>query len=58
MSLIFARQIVHTYEGHTADIHLLLPFGSHLVSIDNNSFVIISDIKSEGKLCERQSFFC
>lgn len=42
-------QVVHTYEGHTADVHLLLPFGSHLISVDNTSNVIVWDIQSEGK---------
>ncbi|XP_072048834.1 WD repeat-containing protein 36-like [Amphiura filiformis] len=40
------RQIIHTYEGHVSDVHLLLPFGEHLVSVDEDSQLKIWDIKS------------
>lgn len=50
----FARgkQVMHTYEGHNADVHLLLPFGNHLISVDVDSCVIIWDIRSEGQYSE------
>lgn len=41
-------QVVHTYEGHQADVHLLLPFGDHLISVDKGSAVIIWDVASQG----------
>ena len=41
--------MIHTYEGHSKDIHLLLPFGKHLISVDIDSHVIVWDIESEGK---------
>lgn len=41
-------QVVHTYEGHQADVHLLLPFGDHLISVDKQNAVIIWDVESEG----------
>lgn len=43
-------QVVHTYEGHQADVHLLLPFGDHLISVDKENAVIIWDVESEGKV--------
>ncbi|XP_069748854.1 WD repeat-containing protein 36 [Narcine bancroftii] len=45
----FARNkdIVHTYEGHNAEVHLLLPFGDHMVSVDRDNTLIIWDVKSE-----------
>ncbi|XP_030844330.1 WD repeat-containing protein 36 [Strongylocentrotus purpuratus] len=41
------QKVVHTYNGHTSDVHLLLPFGDHLVSIDADSNLKIWDIQSE-----------
>lgn len=40
-------EVVHTYEGHQADVHLLLPFGDHLISVDKQNAVIIWDVESE-----------
>ncbi|KAG7314833.1 hypothetical protein KOW79_022136 [Hemibagrus wyckioides] len=40
-------EVVHTYEGHQADVHLLLPFGDHLISVDKDNAVIIWDVESE-----------
>ncbi|XP_060608574.1 WD repeat-containing protein 36-like isoform X2 [Ruditapes philippinarum] len=48
------RQVIHVYEGHTADVHLLLPFGNHLISVDVDSSVIVWDIKSQGQYSEIQ----
>ncbi|KAI5089160.1 WD repeat-containing protein 36 [Silurus meridionalis] len=45
-------EIVHTYEGHQADIHLLLPFGDHLISVDKENAVIIWDVESEDEYLE------
>ncbi|KAG8598191.1 hypothetical protein GDO81_002524 [Engystomops pustulosus] len=44
----FARnkEIIHTYKGHESDIHLVLPFGDHVISVDTNNTVIVWDILS------------
>ncbi|XP_057214990.1 WD repeat-containing protein 36 isoform X2 [Triplophysa rosa] len=41
------KEVVHTYTGHEADVHLLLPFGDHLISVDRENVVIIWDVESE-----------
>ncbi|CAH2297181.1 WD repeat-containing 36 [Pelobates cultripes] len=45
----FARnkEVVHTYKGHEAEIHLVQPFGDHVISIDANNVIIIWDVKTE-----------
>ncbi|XP_072570982.1 WD repeat-containing protein 36 isoform X2 [Paramormyrops kingsleyae] len=45
----FARnkEVVHTYTGHGADVHLLQPFGDHIISVDRNNVVIVWDVQSE-----------
>ncbi|XP_077146374.1 WD repeat-containing protein 36 [Ranitomeya variabilis] len=45
----FARnkEVVHTYKGHDAEIHLVLPFGDHVISVDTNNTVIIWDVQSQ-----------
>nr|XP_028604268.1 WD repeat-containing protein 36 [Podarcis muralis] len=45
----FARnkEVVHTYKGHRADVHLILPFGDHLISVDRDNILIIWDVQSE-----------
>uniref|UniRef100_A0ABK0L8C6 WD repeat domain 36 n=1 Tax=Rattus norvegicus TaxID=10116 RepID=A0ABK0L8C6_RAT len=45
----FARnkEIVHTFKGHKAEIHLLQPFGDHVISVDTDSVLIIWHIYSE-----------
>ncbi|XP_017765765.1 PREDICTED: WD repeat-containing protein 36 isoform X2 [Eufriesea mexicana] len=40
-------EIKHTYRGHEFTVHVLLPFGPHLISVDENSNVKIWDIKTE-----------
>ncbi|XP_077062492.1 WD repeat-containing protein 36 [Siphateles boraxobius] len=42
-----SKEVVNTYKGHQADVHLLLPFGDHLISVDKDNVVIIWDIASE-----------
>ncbi|XP_072173327.1 WD repeat-containing protein 36-like [Diadema setosum] len=41
------QKVVHTYTGHEANVHLLLPFGDHLISADEDSCLKIWDIESE-----------
>uniref|UniRef100_A0A7M4EF90 WD repeat domain 36 n=1 Tax=Crocodylus porosus TaxID=8502 RepID=A0A7M4EF90_CROPO len=45
----FARnkEVVHIYEGHKADIHLLQPFGDHVISVDVDNVLIVWDVQSE-----------
>ncbi|XP_003223040.1 WD repeat-containing protein 36 [Anolis carolinensis] len=45
----FARnkEVVRTYKGHKADIHLLMPFGDHVISVDRDNVLIIWDVQSE-----------
>ncbi|XP_073933073.1 WD repeat-containing protein 36 isoform X2 [Castor canadensis] len=45
----FARnkEVVHTFKGHKAEIHLLQPFGDHIISVDSDSVLIIWHIYSE-----------
>lgn len=40
-------ELKHTYQGHKDNIHLMLPFGAHLLSIDNGNELRVWDIKSE-----------
>ncbi|CAC5374475.1 UTP21 [Mytilus coruscus] len=42
------KQVLRTYEGHEYPVHLLLPFGNHLISVDTGSNVKVWDIHSEG----------
>ncbi|XP_062844589.1 WD repeat-containing protein 36 [Trichomycterus rosablanca] len=41
------REVVNTYEGHQADVNLLLPFGDHFISVDKENNVIIWDVESQ-----------
>lgn len=40
-------ELKHTYRGHRKPVSLMLPFGPHLISIDESSCVKIWDIKAE-----------
>lgn len=40
-------ELKHTYRGHGHTVHLLLPFGVHLISVDENCKVKVWDIKVE-----------
>ncbi|KAM5192789.1 LOW QUALITY PROTEIN: WD repeat-containing protein 36 [Mantella aurantiaca] len=54
------KEVVHTYSGHEAEIHLVLPFGDHVISVDTNNNIIIWDVESEEEYLqlnfERSSF--
>ncbi|XP_007486659.1 WD repeat-containing protein 36 isoform X2 [Monodelphis domestica] len=43
------KEVAHTFKGHNAEIHLLQPFGDHVISIDIDSILIIWHIYSEEK---------
>lgn len=41
------NELKHTYIGHECQIHLLMPFGPHLLSVDEDSKLKIWHVKSE-----------
>lgn len=49
-----SRQLVHTFEGHSSEVHLLLPFGNHLISIDIHSNLKIWDVENGGVYLEME----
>lgn len=55
-NLIYAwrrgSELSHTYEGHEHPVHVLLPFGPHLISVDESSNLKVWDIKSESLYLE------
>lgn len=40
-------ELKHKYVGHKKDVHLMLPFGPHLIAIDKSNKMCIWDIKVE-----------
>lgn len=38
--------IRHTYVGHTANVHLMLPFGEHLIAVDEANVLTVWHIRS------------
>ncbi|XP_063634058.1 WD repeat-containing protein 36 [Cydia splendana] len=40
-------ELKHVYKGHNAPIHLMLPFGIHLITIDKQNHLKVFDIKEE-----------
>lgn len=46
------NELKHTYSGHESLIHNLLPFGPHLLSVDEDSNVRVWDVKSEKSVVE------
>ncbi|XP_033195290.1 WD repeat-containing protein 36 [Bombus vancouverensis nearcticus] len=45
-------EIRHTYKGHNYTVHILLPFGPNLISIDENNNVKLWDIRTEELITE------
>lgn len=41
------RIVKKTFVGHKADVHLLLPFGPHLIAIDDDNVMKVWDIETE-----------
>ncbi|CAH0382177.1 unnamed protein product [Bemisia tabaci] len=39
-------ELHHTYEGHSKPVYLLLPFGNHLISVDEESNLKVWDVAS------------
>ncbi|XP_056632205.1 WD repeat-containing protein 36 [Diorhabda sublineata] len=40
-------ELKHTYRGHKRKVHLMIPFGAHLISVDESNNIKIWDIKAE-----------
>ncbi|KAL4707333.1 hypothetical protein ACJJTC_019871 [Scirpophaga incertulas] len=47
-------ELKHVYRGHNSPVHILLPFGAHLISIDEENVLKIFNIKDESELLELQ----
>ncbi|KAF5270441.1 hypothetical protein FQR65_LT05629 [Abscondita terminalis] len=47
-------ELKHTYGEHKKPIHLLLPFGAHLIVVDEDSNLYVWDIKDETLFLELQ----
>lgn len=45
-------ELKHEYKGHSAPVHLMLPFGPHLISIDQDNVLKVFDIKEETQFLE------
>ncbi|EEZ98071.1 WD repeat-containing protein 36 [Tribolium castaneum] len=45
-------ELKHVYRGHKKPVHLMMPFGAHLISIDEASSVKLWDIKDESVFLE------
>ncbi|XP_018334010.1 WD repeat-containing protein 36 [Agrilus planipennis] len=45
-------ELKHVYRGHAKSVHLMLPFGIHLISIDEGNKVKVWDIINENVLLE------
>ncbi|XP_012252233.2 WD repeat-containing protein 36 [Athalia rosae] len=45
-------ELKHTYTGHESPVHILLPFGAHLISIDEDSNLKVWEIKTEDIILE------
>ncbi|XP_063975994.1 WD repeat-containing protein 36 [Diachasmimorpha longicaudata] len=41
------NELKHTYKGHSQPVHLILPFGPHIISIDEESTLKLFSIKTE-----------
>lgn len=40
-------ELKHSYRGHMKPVHCMMPFGAHLISVDESSKVKVWDIKEE-----------
>ncbi|KAJ8724401.1 hypothetical protein PYW08_015875 [Mythimna loreyi] len=45
-------ELKHVYKGHNAPVHLMFPFGIHLISVDEDNVLKIFDIKDESEFLE------
>ena len=44
----YFQKVAKTFEGHKADVHQILPFASHLISVDEDNCVKIWTIDTAG----------
>ncbi|UYV82624.1 WDR36 [Cordylochernes scorpioides] len=49
--ILWVIQIQHRYQGHQHDIHLLMPFGQHLISVDTDNCLNVWNIRDEEQYC-------
>lgn len=40
-------ELKHKYVGHKKDVHLMLPFGPHLIAVDKSNKLCVWDVKDE-----------
>ncbi|GLH15569.1 Protein will die slowly [Gryllus bimaculatus] len=45
-------ELKHTYKGHLKPVHIILPLGAFLLSVDEDSVLKLWDVKSEEELLE------
>ncbi|XP_039750603.1 WD repeat-containing protein 36 [Pararge aegeria] len=45
-------ELKHVYKGHQAPVHKILPFGIHIISIDEDNVLKIFDIKDESEFLD------
>ncbi|VVD02831.1 unnamed protein product [Leptidea sinapis] len=45
-------ELKHIYKGHGATIHKILPFGIHIISVDESNVLKVFDIKDETEFLE------
>uniref|UniRef100_A0A5S6Q0T3 Protein-tyrosine-phosphatase n=1 Tax=Trichuris muris TaxID=70415 RepID=A0A5S6Q0T3_TRIMR len=60
ITLRMGRSVKYTLNGHEAPVRFLLPFGAHLVSVDEKSRVIVWNIGSrsvQSEICMEASLF-
>jgi len=49
------RQVHKTFAGHhDSEVHLLLPFGPHLISVDDDSKVVVWDVEAQQPYVEME----
>ncbi|XP_030370468.1 WD repeat-containing protein 36 [Scaptodrosophila lebanonensis] len=41
------KHVLHVYRGHQQNVHLLLPFGSHLIAVDTGNVMKVWQINTE-----------
>ncbi|KAB7504795.1 WD repeat-containing protein 36 [Armadillidium nasatum] len=42
-----STELMHTYPGHSGSVKLIIPFGPHIISVDNKNILYVWDVKSE-----------
>lgn len=45
-------ELKHKYVGHKKDVHLMLPFGPHLIAVDKSNKLCVWDVKDESLYLE------